>query len=173
MGTVTYKNQPAIHKTRGRIEKGGNLIPYRVNKILWPEAVNDYLEFMIMGKCLHVCCGRSPLGDVRLDIDTLNSPHIIGDGARLPIASRSFETVLCDPPYNSKLQWDHWLLEELARVSTRRIIFQQWYLPDDRRGRYKKDNSFKRVDTVIWPPVTYFGRVQVISVFDKDEEGIA
>jgi hypothetical protein len=80
-----------------------------------------------------------------------------------------FETVLCDPPYNGKMQWNHDLLRELLRVSSRRIVFQHWFVPVNDAGRYKKATDGWGLTAVYaWMPRTYFGRVQVISVFDKD-----
>jgi hypothetical protein len=79
-----------------------------------------------------------------------------------------FDTVLCDPPYNGKFQWNHNLLKELSRVSNKRIIFQHWFIPATPNGLYKKaQEKFYLSNVYVWQPKTYFGRVQVISVFDR------
>jgi len=185
MSTVTYTNQPGIHKTRGTVPLAGNEHVYTVSKVLWPHEVECYLASKLIGFTLHVCCGMSKLGDVRLDLYE-KDVDVIGDAARLPFADRTFDTVLIDPPYNSKFQWMHDMLNELHRLACKRIIFQHWFSPIDKQGRFKKANIFQLseecivpvidevsdcfslIDLVHWNPRTYFGRVQLISILDKE-----
>lgn len=169
MSTVTYLNQPAIHKTRGTVPLEGTEHVYTVNKLLWPAHVERKLQTLLVGRTLHVCCGLSLLGDVRLDLDPNVNPDIVCDAAKMTVGDKSFETVLIDMPYNGKFQWMHDVLSELPRVASKRIVFQQWYVPADRYGRYKKDHSFVMSEIYNWQPKTYFGRVNVISVFDAKE----
>lgn len=167
MSTVTYKNQPAIERTKGAVPLAGNSHIYTVEKVLWPEDVEDFLRTLLIPRSLHVCCGKSKLGDVRFDSDASNNPDIIGDAARMELADESFESVLCDPPYNGKFQWNHDLLCELSRVASKRIIFQHWFIPADSEGRWKKWHRFRLTGLYMWQPRTYFGRAQVVSVFDS------
>jgi hypothetical protein len=167
MSTVTYKYQPGIHKTRGAIPLAGTSHLYTVTKVLWPEEVEEVLSHLLYGLTLHVCCGKSQLGSVRFDLDADTCPDVLGDAAHLPFRDRSVETVLCDPPYNGKFQWNHDLLGELSRVADRRIVFQHWYMPIDSVGRWKKLHDFYLTQIFVWQPRTYFGRVQVISVLDR------
>jgi hypothetical protein len=47
------------------------------------------------------------------------------------------------------------------------VIFQHWFLPARKDGGYKKAHeTWKLTGAYIWQPRTYFGRVQVVSVFD-------
>jgi hypothetical protein len=166
--TVTYKNQPAIHKTRGSVPLAGNSHLYTVKKVLWPDDIQDFLQALFIGNTLHVCCGKSLLGNVRLDLDSKNNPDIICDASKLSIETNGFDTTLCDPPYNGKFQWNHDLLSELARVSNKRLIFQHWFLPSNKDGLYKKaQDKFHLVETYVWQGQAYFGRAQIISVFDR------
>jgi hypothetical protein len=168
LSTVTYKNQPAIHKTRGAIPLAGTSHLYTVKKVLWPESIEDFLDSLLVGRSLHICCGKSMLGDVRLDLDPNVNPDIIADAAKIPFADNSFETVLCDPPYNGKMQWNHDLLSELARVAKLRIIFQHWFIPANKNGLYKKaQEKFQMSQVYVWQGQSYFGRAQIISVFDN------
>lgn len=169
MSTVTYKNQPAIHKTRGTIPLVGNSFLYKVEKLLWPKDVESYLEELLIGYTLHICCGKSKIGDIRLDLyeDDVN---IIGDMSRLPFSNQSFDTAIIDPPYNSKLQVMHDMLSELSRVAKERIVFQHWFSPVDKLGRYRKNHKFILTGLYNWMPRTYFGRMQIISVFDRKEQ---
>lgn len=165
MGTVTYKHQPAIHKTRGAVPPEGTSYLYRVTKLLWPKEVESYLESLLLGRSLHICCGKSRIGDVRLDL--YEDVDIRADAARLPFTDQSFDTLLIDPPYNGKFQWNHDMLSELGRVAKRRFIFQHWFSPVDKSGRFKKDHQFVLTDLYNWPPKSYFGRMQIVSVFDR------
>jgi len=169
VANVTYKNQPAIDKTKGNVPLAGTSHIYRVKKRLWNDSIEDVLRGLFIGKTLHVCCGKSALGDVRIDADPENKPDIVCDAADMNacVEDGAFETVLCDPPYNGQFQWNHDLLHELARVATKRIIFQHWFMPANPDGRYKKaQERFALSDVLVWQPKTYFGRVQVVSVFD-------
>jgi len=171
MGTVTYKNQPAIHKTRGSIPLVGTKHLYTVNKVLWPEEVEDFLKTKLIGKSLHVCSGHSLLGNIRLDLDSSVNPDIIADAAKLPFEDASFDTVFADPPYNFKFQQNHDMLSELSRTASKRIIFQQWWLMSDPYGYYKKAQSrFALAELYAWQPRTYFGRCQLIQIYDRIEE---
>ena len=174
MATVTYKHQPAIHKTLAHVPLAGDSHVYTVEKVLWPDAVESLLKTLFVGRVLHVCCGLSMLGDVRLDLHQPNV-DIQCDAANMRgvVADGEFDTVLCDPPYNGKFQWNHDLLTELARVASKRIVFQHWFIPATPQGRYKKaQERFGLTSTYVWQPRTYFGRAQVISVFDALEEVI-
>jgi hypothetical protein len=170
MATVSYKHQPAIDATRGNVPLAGTSHLYTVGKVLWPESIEQFLSTLFVGRTLHVCCGKSKLGDVRLDRDIANEPDIVCDAAnmRAYVADDAFDTVLCDPPYNGQFQWNHDLLAELARVARRRIIFQHWFIPATPQGLYKKaQERFALSAVYVWQPRTYFGRVQVVSVFDE------
>jgi hypothetical protein len=163
--TVTYLNQPAIHATRGTVPLAGTSHLYTVNKLLWPEEVESLLSSLLIGRSLHLCCGKSKLGTVRLDLFEEDA-DIRADAAHTGLADKSFDSVLCDPPYNGEFQWNHDLLTELGRLACQRIIFQHWFLPCDPDGQYKKANYFKLSAIYVWQPRTYFGRAQIISIFD-------
>lgn len=174
MASVTYKNQPAINATKGNVPINGTKHVYTVKKVLWPEHVEAHIVSLFIGRTLHVCCGKSLIGDVRLDIDRDNAPDIVCDAANMDgfVLDREFDTVLCDPPYNGDMQWNHNLLSELHRVASKRIIFQHWFIPANAEGRYKKAQSeWGLTELYAWMPRTYFGRAQLISVFDHDATG--
>lgn len=174
MGTITYKKQnaAALALKNGVPLEGTDHI-YTVNAVLWPKKVEQFIQTKFVGKTLHVCCGKSMIGDLRLDMFD-ETADIKSDAASIPLKDESFDTVLCDPPYNGKLQWNHDLLKELSRVAKKRIIFQHWFIPGDIKGRYKKDHNFKISELYVWQPRTYFGRVNVLSIWDnkpKTDEG--
>lgn len=169
MATVSYKNQPGIEASHGNVPLAGNSHVYTVNKVLWPDSIESFLTTLLVGRTLHVCCGKSKLGDVRLDLNE-DSADIRCDASdmRGHVLDGEFDTVLCDPPYNGKFQWNHDLLAELARVASKRIIFQHWFIPATSKGKYKKaQEKFGLVGAYVWQPRTYFGRAQIISVFES------
>jgi hypothetical protein len=144
--------------------------PYKVTKLLWPAQVERKIESLLVGRSLHICCGLSLLGDVRLDLNPDVSPDFVHDASNMKdlFEDDSFDTVFADPPYNGKFQWNHDLLSELSRIASKRIIFQHWVIPVNARGRYKKaQEKFALGQLYNWMPKSYFGRVQVISVFDR------
>lgn len=150
MSTVTYTKQPAIHASRGAIPLAGTEHVYRVNGILWPEAVESFLSERLIGTVLHVCPGKSQLGDIRLDLFE-DDADVRGDAARLPFPENSFDTVLIDPPYNGKFQWNHDMLNEIHRVAWQRVIFQHWFSPVNKFGKFKKANVWHLVEGAIVP----------------------
>jgi len=163
--SVSYNNQPAIQATRGAVPLAGNSHVCTVNKLLWPEEVEGLIQDLLIGRSLHLCCGKSQIGTVRLD---LNEPtaDIQADAAHTGLDSKSFDTVFADPPYNGEFQWNHDLLEEMARLAKQRIVFQHWFIPANPDGLYKKNHNFHLSNMFVWQPKTYFGRAQLISVFD-------
>lgn len=163
--SVTYKNQPAIEASGGTVPLAGTSHVYTVNKLLWPEDVESLLASLLIGESLHMCCGKSKLGTRRLDLHEPGVDYQV-DAANTGLDDKSFDTVLCDPPYNGEMQWNHDLLTELARLASRRIIFQHWFIPATPDGFYKKTHDFKLTNIYVWQPRTYFGRAQLISVFD-------
>lgn len=168
MATVSYKSQPGIDASNAHVPLAGDSHVYTVSKVLWPESIESFLVGLLIGRTLHVCCGKSRLGNVRLDMYE-ESADIRCDAADMRgyVADGEFDTVLCDPPYNGKFQWNHNLLSELARVASVRIVFQHWFIPATHRGLYKKaQEKFVLTETYVWQPRTYFGRAQIISVFD-------
>ncbi len=165
--SVTYKNQPAIDASNGSVPLEGTSHLYRVHKLLWPEQVEEVLASLLIPTSLHACCGQSQLGDFRVDTDAAQAPDLVADAAALPLEDDSYDSVLCDPPYNGEMQWNHDMLSELARVASRRIVFQHWFIPANPDGRYKKaQDKFSLSQIMVWQPKTYFGRAQLISVFD-------
>jgi hypothetical protein len=163
--SVTYNNQPAIQETHGAVPLAGNSHVYTVNKLLWPEEVENLIRDLLIGRSLHLCCGKSQIGTVRLDLNE-PSADIQADAAHTGLDNKEFDTVFADPPYNGNFQWNHDLLEEMARLAKQRIIFQHWFIPANPDGLYKKNNNFHLSNIFVWQPKTYFGRAQLISIFD-------
>jgi hypothetical protein len=77
----------------------GNLNCKRGPGWCFPPQVDRFLRDMFDGKrVLHLFGGRATFG-VRLDIDPLTRPDVIGDAFLAPFAKNSFDAVILDPPY--------------------------------------------------------------------------
>src|SRR6267143_3784866 len=95
----------------------------------WPAQVEELIGKQIEGFSLHVCCGDSRLGDVRLDLE--KQADIRGDMFHLPFKRETFDTVLCDPPWHLPYHVRHKLLYELRDVLKPggRLIFNCIWFP--------------------------------------------
>jgi hypothetical protein len=166
---LAYVNQPAIAATNGSVPLAGTSHLYTVKRVLWPKSIESFLATLFVGPTLHVCSGKSKLGDVRLDLHESDADlRVDAANMRGVVCDEEFCTSLCDPPYNGKFRWNHDLLAELARVTSQRIIFQHWFIPATKDGLYKKaQEKFALSAVYVWQPITYFGRAQIVSVFDR------
>ena len=91
--------------------------------------VERWLRKMAMGSTLNVCCGTSLIGDVRGDTSTETTRTEAGDVFNLRFPPLSFDTVICDPPfeYYNRFKWV-WKLADIARkrflISTSKNIIR-------------------------------------------------
>jgi len=74
MSTVTYKGQPPIERTKGKVPLAGTSHLYRVKRILWSQSVESVLQGLLIPTSLHVRSGHSLPGDIRVDSDRAVSP---------------------------------------------------------------------------------------------------
>ncbi len=93
----------------------GNCFKFRAAWTWW-DGHEDMIKRLCSGSTLHVCCGQSPIGDVRVDLYT--ACDVKADFTALPFKGQSFDTVIIDPP------WGHWapFWTEAARVARRRLV---------------------------------------------------
>jgi len=93
--------------------KGG--WPYRFRRAWsFPRDVEAFLQRLLVSPSLHVACGESALGDVRVDLVT--RADVRGDMFRLPFRDGAFASVLIDPPWSLPYHLRPRLAKELARV---------------------------------------------------------
>lgn len=85
-----------------------------------PRSVDKWLKKISIEPTLNVCSGKSDVGDVKIDVMRELKPTIVADMHNLPFADKTFNTVICDPPfdYYGSLKWLH----ELRRLAFRRVI---------------------------------------------------
>lgn len=85
----------------------------------WPDEAKDKIEAEMEtcpGPVLHLCCGASRLGDIRVDL-THPSPDIRADARQLPLGDHSVGTVVMDPPFGIKNVYERQkFITEVGRV---------------------------------------------------------
>lgn len=89
----------------------------------FPRAVERAIRNECVGSVLHLFGGRAAFG-VRLDVDPITTPDVLGDAWMPPFAARSFGTVVLDPPYwRMNTQEADGLLRAAAMVAAERVIW--------------------------------------------------
>lgn len=126
----------------------------------WDKNIERFIKKLCIGRTLNIPCGKSRIGDLRIDIDKSVNPDAIGDLEYLNIKELKgkFETLLCDPPYSmySKRKW----LYKLTDIPTKRIIFSTPLIAIKLPRRlWKKDYYILENNS------PYF--IRLIQVFDK------
>ncbi|MEM2003154.1 MAG: methyltransferase domain-containing protein [Nitrososphaerota archaeon] len=80
----------------------------------WPEPVEKFIASLLVSPSLHVCCGESTLGDVRVDIKT--KADIQADAFHLPFRDEVFASVVSDPPWHMSYNLRPKFAKEIYRV---------------------------------------------------------
>jgi len=112
-----------------------------------PYDVKNFISELTRGETLNVCSGRSPLGDVKVDVDGDLTPDVRADLHNLPFADCSFSTVYVDPPFAKYDYPNGYWPREVWRVTDRRLILEspgkrvtlphstkQWYILEPNPG---------------------------------------
>lgn len=142
-----------IRRKRGRI--AGFAAPKAPVTILWcgsnrprkkhgqrragwsfPPAVRELLLQETQGQTvLHLFGGQADFG-LRLDIDPLTRPHVVGDAWLPPFARDTFDVVVLDPPYfQMRAQEKTALLRAAAWIARRRVYWFHTIWVDGSRER--------------------------------------
>jgi 16S rRNA G966 N2-methylase RsmD len=88
-----------------------------------PPDVKAWLDRELMeGYTANICCGKSYIGDVRVDVDPENDPDVIADVHNLPFADCTFDTVYVDPPFSLYGYQDGYWPREAWRITRKRLI---------------------------------------------------
>lgn len=90
-------------------------------KAKWITHGSDvWLKEMAIGRTLHICCGMSQIGDIKADIDPKTNRNFTTDLFNLPFKPRTFDTVICDPPYSyyNRFKWFY----NLSHIADKRFI---------------------------------------------------
>lgn len=96
---------------------------------VWPKDAEIKIKALMQGFSLHVCSGESDLGDVKLDLR--GTVDVRGSMLFLPFKPGTFDTVVCDPPWELSYSVRSRLLYQL-RDSLKpggRLIFKSMWFP--------------------------------------------
>ncbi len=137
----------------------------------WPGDVEAKIKDLLEGYSLHVCCGESSIGDVRIDIE--KSSDIKASMFNLPIRPESFDTVLCDPPWELPYHKRGKLLRELRDTLKPggRMIFNCFWFPKT-RGLSLDPQIWVGVPNTMWRNASLLvsARRMALTAFQVQEE---
>lgn len=105
----------------------------RSNGWSYPRAVEKLLREITAGHSVLQLFGGMSRWGLKLDIDPVTRPHVIGDAWLPPFARDSFDVVIIDPPYvGINQQMKQALLRGAAFVAKERVIWfhTQWTAGD-------------------------------------------
>jgi len=127
---------------------------------IWNHTVEDFIKERINGYTLNVCAGASKLGDVRIDLDPMDSSVIKGDMRGLPYPNCHFDTVIEDPPWKIGFYQRAIPFFECVRVCKvgGRIIYNAYWLPSSKA--VELEELWVRQDR-------HFTNTSIISIFKK------
>ena len=130
---------------------------------IWNESVTEFVKSHIRGYTLNCPSGDSKLGDVRADLDPIQSDIDKVDMRKLPYSDNSFDTVIQDPPW--KIGYYHRMKPffECVRVVKLggRIIYNAYWIPQSKFVELKK--LYVRQDG-------QFTNTSIISIFEKTKK---
>jgi hypothetical protein len=119
----------------------------------WPDGVEKHVGSLIEGYSLHVCCGESKIGDVRIDLT--KQADVKADMFHLPIRNASFDTVICDPPWKLGYHRRYKLLYQLrdALKPGGLLIFNAFWYPRT-RGLVVEEQMYVGLVKAAWRNVS-------------------
>jgi len=125
----------------------------------WPDRIEKLIRSLVKGSVLHVCSGDSKIGSVRIDL--YKSADIKADMYHLPIRPQSFDTIVCDPPWNIPYHKRHRLLFELRDVLKPggRLILNAFFLA--------RVPCLKGEKTYIVEPVAAWRNISLVTTYRK------
>lgn len=81
----------------------------------WPQQVEDFIKSRARGYTIHIMCGESTLGDLRVDRYS-SRPDVRGDALQLPMRDCIADTVVSDPPWSMDDRDKYKLMIEIRRI---------------------------------------------------------
>jgi len=128
----------------------------------FPKSVESFLQRLLILPSLHVMCGSSKIGDVRVDL--VMRADVRADAFKLPFRDAVFASVLTDPPWHMPYHLRPRLAKELARVlrpEGRLILNAPW--------RIRLTGVLELVD-VFWADAPTWRNTPIVQVYRKVAE---
>lgn len=128
----------------------------------WEYTVEKFVKSRIKGYSLNVPCGKSKLGDIRLDLDPQLSMREAYDffKDKIPYPNNTFDTIISDPPWKIGHYFRPKLFFRLIEVLKPNgiIIYNATWIPTSKQVKLKE----------LWIRQSgQFSNVSIISVFQK------
>ncbi len=132
---------------------------------IWNKSVEEFVKSRIRGYSINICAGKSPLGDVKIDLDPKNTDVLKGDMRQLPYPDNTFDTVIQDPPWKIGYYQRMKPFFECVRVCKvgGRIIYNAYWIPTSKIVKLKE--AWIRQDDP-------WSNASIISVFEKTRSDI-
>ena len=127
----------------------------------WPHAIESFFKLRIENKySLHVCCGQSEIGTVRIDLDPTSKRTQEGDMRDIPFTNNMFDVVFGDWPWKMNYYQRFRPFFEMARVCKvgGYVIVNSTWIPHSEVMLLKE--MFVRCDSP-------WGTASVILVYEK------
>lgn len=126
-----------------------------VDSWVWNGTVSDFVKDKINGYSLNACAGKSPLGDVKIDLDPQDRTIIKADMKNLPFEDETFDTVVQDPPWKIGF-YDRWKpFLECVRVCKvgGKIVYNAYWIPESKQVKLeevivRQDNAFANTSII-------------------------
>lgn len=129
---------------------------------MWEKEIEDFVKDRITGYSLNVPCGKSKIGDVRLDLDPNLSMKEAYDffKDKLPYKHNTFDTIISDPPWKIGHYFRPRLFFRLVEVCKvgGQIIYNATWIPTSKYVKLKE--TYIRQSS-------QFSNVSIISIFEK------
>lgn len=116
---------------------------------LYEKLIKDYHPV------IHLFCGKSNLGDVRIDME--NFPDITHrikiipkEDFRLPFNDKTFDACIFDPPWINRMFV--WTAKEVPRITRRRIVAitgTHWWEPAEKGWKLTKLYVLKKINPCV------------------------
>lgn len=131
---------------------------------VWNDTVSNFVEKHIEGHSLHICAGKSEIGDIRVDLDPQTPEVGKADMRDLPFDDEQFDTVIIDPPWKLGYYQRFKPFYEAVRVCKvgGRIIYNATWIPHSDQCK---------LDFVVVRRDSHWGNISVISVFRRLNDG--
>lgn len=128
----------------------------------WEKEIEDFIKQKTVGYSLNVPCGKSQVGDIRLDIDpnlSMRDAYNMFNN-KLPYPPNTFDTVISDPPWKIGHYFRPRLFFELVRVCKLggQIIYNATWIPTSKCTILTETHIRQS---------SQFSNVSIISVFMK------
>jgi len=130
---------------------------------VWDSDINDFVEEKAEGYALNVCAGKSPVGDVKIDLDPQDKSVLKEDMRDLPFEDNEFDTVIWDPPWKIGYYQRMKPFFECVRVCRGggKLIVNSYWIPTSKVVELKE--LYVRQDDE-------WSNVSVFSIFKKVEK---